>query len=147
MNPKADIHPSVVFGENCTVWQFATICEGTVLGDHVVVGSNVWIGKNCIIGSYTRIQHGAFIPNGTIISKGVFIGPNVTLTDDKHPRAGMPYIPKPPLLEEGCSIGAGAVILPGVKIGRNVMIGAGSVVTQDIQALHTAYGVPAVPKP
>lgn len=139
----SEIHPTVVFGENCTVWQYATICEDTILGDGVVVGSNVWIGRGCRIGNFTRIQHGAFIPHNTVIGHGVFIGPNATLTDDKYPKAGFLYHPKPPVLEAECSIGAAAVILPGVRIHRGAMVGAGSVVTQDVTALQTVKGVPA----
>src|SRR5574343_19462 len=94
-------------GERCTIWHGATMCDGTVLGNEVVVGSNAWIGKGCHIGSYTRIQHGVFIPNSTVIGKGCFIGPNATLTDDKYPKAGRLYKAEPPILEDDCSIGAG----------------------------------------
>jgi len=138
-----EIHPLVKFGEKCTVWQFATICENTVIGDEVVVGSNVWIGKHVHIGSWTRIQHGAFIPNGCQIGEAVFIGPNVTLTDDKHPKAGFLYKSNPPILENDCSIGAGAIILPGVRIARGTMVGAGAVVTQDTLPMSLVLGIPA----
>jgi len=134
---------SVIFGENCTVWQGATICEETVLGEGVVVGSHVWIGRGCRIGAFTRIQHGAFIPNHTVIGRSVFIGPNATLTDDKHPKAGHFYRPSPPILEDDCSLGASAVILPGVRIGRGAMVGAGAVVTRDVETMTTVTGCPA----
>lgn len=140
---EVEIDESARFGDNCTIWQYATICADTKIGEGVVIGSNVWIGRGCTIGDYTRIQHGAFIPNHTIIGKSVFIGPNVTMTDDKYPKVGHLYKPEPPLLEDDCSIGAGAVILPGVRIGRGAMIGAGSVVTQDVAAFHISKGNPA----
>lgn len=143
ISPKATIGQNVTMGANCTVWQGATICDDTSLGHGVVVGSNVWIGRGCRIGDHTRLQHGAFIPNNTVVGQSVFVGPNVTLTDDKYPKAGMPYDPHPPVLEEGCSIGAGAVILPGIRIGRNAMVGAGSIVTQDVIGLHIVKGNPA----
>ena len=143
----ADIHESVRFGENCKVWQFATICEQTKLGEGVVVGSAAWIGRECVIGDFTRIQHGAFIPNHTHIGRSVFIGPNVVLTDDKRPKVGRLYRPEPPILQDDCSIGAGAVILPGVKIGRGAMIGAGAVVTQDVPDFAVMIGSPAKQKP
>lgn len=130
---------SVQFGSKCTVWQFSTICAGTVVGDNVVIGSNVWIGKNCVIGSGTRIQHGAFIPNGTTIGESVFIGPNVTLTDDKYPSCNKttPYVAQPPVLEHLCSLGAGCVVLPGLTIGRGAMVGAGAVVTSHVKPFET----------
>jgi acetyltransferase-like isoleucine patch superfamily enzyme len=139
----ATIDESVQFGEECVVWQYATICADTILGRNVVIGSNAWVGKHVRIGSYTRIQHGAFIPNGTEIGMNVFIGPNVTLTDDKYPCANRHYRPEPPVLEDDCSIGAGAVILPGVRIGRGAMVGAGAVVTSDVLAGATVVGCPA----
>lgn len=137
------IDPTVEFGENCTVWQFSTICAETSIGEGVVVGSAAWIGRGCQIGNYTRIQHGVFIPNHTHIGRGVFLGPNVTLTDDKHPKANTLYIPHPPILEDDCSIGAGAVILPGVRIGTGATVGAGAVVSRDIPPFTTYAGVPA----
>lgn len=146
-HPLADIHESVRFGENCTVWQFATICENAQLGEGVVVGSAAWIGRGCLIGNFTRIQHGAFIPNHTRIGRSVFIGPNAVLTDDKTPKVGRLYTPNPPTLEDDCSIGAGAVILPGVTIGRGAMIGAGAVVTQNVPAFAIMMGSPAKQKP
>jgi UDP-2-acetamido-3-amino-2,3-dideoxy-glucuronate N-acetyltransferase len=139
----AEIHASARFGDGCTVWQFATICENTEIGPGVVVGSNAWIGRGCRIAAGTRIQHGAFIPNFTTIGKDVFIGPNASLTDDRLPRAGAVYCPAPPTLGDGCSIGAGAVILPGVHIGRHAMIGAGAVVSQDVPPYALFVGVPA----
>jgi acetyltransferase-like isoleucine patch superfamily enzyme len=139
----AEIHDTVSFGENCMVWQFATVCEGTQIGEGVVVGSCAWVGRDCLIGNFTRIQHGAFIPNRTHIGRSVFIGPNATLTDDRHPKAGQFYTPRPPVLEDDCSIGAGAVLLAGVRIGRGATIGAGAVVTQDVPPFSTVVGVPA----
>ena len=142
--PNTSIAPTVTFGDDCHVWQYATICEGTTIGNHVVIGSGVWIGKHVEIGSYTRIQHGAFVPNNTVIGAHVFVGPNATLTDDKYPRAGnVFYAPEPPVLKDYCSIGAGAVILPGVVVGEQAMVGAGAVVSQAVRPFSTVVGVPA----
>lgn len=135
---------TVLTGHNCTIWHGATVCDRAWLGDNVVIGSNAWIGKRVVIGTGTRIQHGAFIPNDTVIGSHVFIGPNATLTDDKYPQAGNhAYRPEPPVLRDGCSIGAGAVILPGVVIGEGAMVGAGAVVCQDVAANRTVIGCPA----
>ena len=136
------IHGSVRWGNNCKFWQFCTICEDVEIGDNVVIGSNVFVGAGTKIGSGTRIQHGAFIPKNTVIEDFVFIGPNATLTDDKHPVAGKGYTAQPPVLKSGCSIGAGVTILPGVTIGHNALIGAGAVVTKDVQPFCTMVGNP-----
>ena len=134
------IDPSVRLENDVAVWRYATICADAVIGAGSVVGSNVWIGKNCQIGRSVRIQHGAFIPNGTVIEDDVFIGPNVTLTDDRYPRAGRAYTPAPPVLRRGCSLGAGVTVLPGVTIGEQAMVAAGSVVTRDVPANTTVIG-------
>ena len=138
------IAPSVKLGSRVTVWRWATILEGTEIGDDTVVGSNCFIGKNCRIGKGVHLQHGVFIPNGTIIKDKAFLGPGVVLTDDKLPRSGNTnYHAEPPIILWGASIGAGAVILPGVTIGSRAMVGAGAVVTKDVPDDDTAIGVPA----
>ena len=140
----ATIDPEVTFGKNCTVWQYSTICAGTSFGDDCVIGSCCWIGRDCKIGKGVRLNHGCFIPHGTIIEDFVFLGPGVVLTDDKRPIAGnKKYKAEPPVIREWASIGAGAVILPGVTIGSGAMIGAGAVVTRDVAATVTAVGMPA----
>ena len=129
------IHPT------STVWQFATVCEGTVIGPHSVIGSCAWIGRNCVLGENVHIQHGAFIPHGTIIGNDVFIGPNVTLTDDRYPKAGNAgYLPEPPVLEDGCSIGAGAVILPGVIVGKGSVLSMGVFLSATTKIVNRATG-------
>src|SRR3990167_8928728 len=125
------------------IWGWATVLSP--LGKDCVVGSCAWIGKNVTMGNGVRIQHGVFIPHGTTIGHRVFIGPNVTLTDDRYPVAGnVAYTAEPPILEDDCSIGAAAVILPGVRIGKGAMVGAGAVVTKDVPAYTTVVGVPAL---
>ncbi len=144
INKRSEVHKSVKLGDNVTVWAFTTICEGTVIGDDVVIGSGCFIGKNCRIGNGCRIQHGCFLPNGTILKHKVFVGPGVMMTDDKHPRVNNPgYRAEPPTIMAGASIGAGAVILPGVVVGDRAMVGAGAVVTHDVPVDDTAVGVPA----
>jgi UDP-2-acetamido-3-amino-2,3-dideoxy-glucuronate N-acetyltransferase len=145
VSDKATIGQHVTMGQNCTVWHGATLCDGVVLGDHVVIGSHVWVGRETHIGDFTRIQHGSFIPARTRLGHSVFVGPNVTMTDDKYPQVNTSYDPQPPIIGDRASIGAGAVILPGVDIGEGSMIGAGAVVTQDTQAALIYKGVPARP--
>ena len=142
----ATIDPEVTFGKNVTIWQYSTICAGTVIGDNSVIGSGVWIGKDCRIGKNCRFNHGCFIPNGTVIEDNCFFGPNVTLTDDKYPIAGNKrYKAMPPVIRSFASIGAGAVILPGVVIGSGAMVGAGAVVTRDVEASDLSVGMPSRP--
>jgi len=133
-----------------TVYAFTTIEDACHIGFHCVVGSNVFIGRGTQIDDGTRIQHGAFICRGARIGKNVFIGPLAILTDDKHPVVGTiqthehySYDAKPPILKDGCSIGAGAIIMPGITVGENAMVGAGAIITHDVEPGTTVIGVPA----
>lgn len=132
------------FGVECVIWQFATVCEGAVLGNHVVIGSCAWVGKRASLGNDVRIQHGAFVVNDAKVGNRVFIGPNVTFTDDKYPMVNnAQYEAAPPIVEDDVSIGAGAVICPGVTLGRGACIGAGAVVTHNVDPFTTVVGIPA----
>lgn len=132
----------------------AEIGERTVIHDQV----NLYkckIGKNCKIDSFVYIEEGAeigdeckirpftFIPTGVKIGNRVFISPNVTFTNDKYPKAKGEWELKETMIEDEVSIGAGAVILPGVRIGRNALIGAAAVVTKDVSPNAVVVGNPA----
>ena len=128
------------------IYPGATICDGVTFGEGCVIGTHAYIGKACVLGDNVRVQHGAFIPNRTVIGDRVFLGPNCTLTDDKWPKVNNPhYHAEPPILEHDCNIGAGAVILPGVRIGEHATVGAGAVVTKDVLPFAVVVGCPAEP--
>lgn len=144
IHPTAIIHPTAVVHETCAVWQYTNIMNGVVLSEGVSVGGNSEIGRFSFVGPFSRIGFGVFLPNRSRIGSRVFIGPNVTFCDDKKPFVGNPdYTAQPPIIEDGASIGAGAVILPGVKIGKYALIGAGSVVTKDVLPDRIVMGNPA----
>lgn len=129
------IHPTATIGGGTVVWSFATILADVTIGQDCSVGTCAEIGRGSHIGHSTRIGHGVFLPPGAIIGNGVFIGPNATFTDDKWPRSGNAgYTAQPPIVEDGASIGAGAVVLPGVRIGAGATVGAGAIVAKDVPA-------------
>ena len=135
------IHPNASISPTAKVWHFAVVHDFVVLCDGVNVGSRAEISNGCIIGRNSRISSGVFLPPSSIIGSDVFIGPNTTFTDDKHPKANnRDYKAEPPVVDDGAAIGAGCVILPGVKIGKNAVVGAGSVVTKDVPDGATVYG-------
>lgn len=139
----AYLDPRAHIGAGTHIWNGANIGEIST-GPNCVIGSNVYIGKGSVLGHDVHIQHGAFLPNDTIVEDEVFIGPNVTLTDDKFPVVNnLTYEANPPILRCRCSIGAGAVLLPGVEIGAGALVGAGAVVTKDVQSGKTVVGNPA----
>lgn len=138
------ISPSAKIGKDVVVWHFAVVLDNVTLGDGVSIGSHSEIGAGSRIGRRSRIGKGVFLPANSVIGDDVFIGPNVTFTDDKYPIAGNKgYVRQPPVVEDCASIGAGSVILPGVKIGWRAMVGAGSVVTKDVEPETTVRGEPS----
>jgi acetyltransferase-like isoleucine patch superfamily enzyme len=97
-----------------------------------------------VLGNNVTVKSGVFIWDGITVQDNVFIGPNVTFTNDKHPRSKQyPEEFLRTIIEEGASIGANATILPGIKIGKNALVGAGAVVTKDVPESAIVIGNPA----
>ena len=139
----ASVDPRSHIG-NAVVWQYATVEANVTTGSGCVIGSCAWIGMNTVMGDGVRVQHGAFICRNAEIGHRVFIGPNATLTDDRYPRAGNThYSTNPPILEDDVSVGAGAVICPGVRVRKGTTVGAGAVVVADTTEYSTVVGIPA----
>lgn len=111
-----------------------------LIGDDSTIHSHVWIGDRVSIGKRCRIQAFAFIPTGVRIGNDVFIGPHVCFTNDKYPPSNEWEVT---IVEDFVSIGAGAVILPGVTLGAGCKIGAGAVVTKNVPKGETWFGNPA----
>ena len=119
-----------------------SVIRHATIGNGCTIHALVWIGDVVSIGEDCKVQAFAFIPDGVIIEDNVFIGPHVCFTNDKRPPSDGVHWAKT-LVKKGASIGAGAVILPGVTIGENAVIGAGSVVTKDVPDGVTVVGNPA----
>lgn len=152
----------LIIGSNCHIRPFTTIYAGTVIGDNFqtgqgvsirednVIGSNVSIGTNSVlefgnrIGDFSRIHSSCFLEMVTI-GRHVFVGPNVVFTDDPHPMGCPKYreCKGGPVIEDYVRIGAHSTILPGVKISRNSLVGAGSVVVKDVPPDSVVAGNPA----
>lgn len=140
IDPTATLHPSV------KVWHYATVLQDVTLGEGVQVGSHAEIGRGTTVGKHTRIGAHVFLPPNSVVGEDVFIGPSVSCADDRFPYVhkdfDQPYVPHPPVIEDGATIGLGAVILPGVRIGRGAVVGAGTVVTRDVPAGCMVRGEP-----
>lgn len=138
------VDSTATIGRLTKVWHFTVILADVEIGECCNIGSRVEIGRGCRIGNRVRISSGVFLPSDSVIEDDVFIAPNVTFTDDRYPRANNPsYHALPPHLEAGCSVGAGSVVLPGIRIGAGALVGAGSVVTRDVPAKSHVRGEPA----
>ena len=133
-----------MIGQGTTIWRsdLSNIHEKAIIGKGCRLHCFLWIGETVRIGDYCYLEAGAFLPNGVIVGDRVFIGPYVIFTNDKYP-------PSPhwedTIVEDDVSIGAGAVILPGLKLGKGCRIGTGSVVTKNVPSGETWVGNPAKP--
>jgi UDP-2-acetamido-3-amino-2,3-dideoxy-glucuronate N-acetyltransferase len=116
---------------------------GCKIGKNTKIDSFVYIEEGVTIGDDCKIRPFVFIPTGIVIENNVFIAPNVTFTNDKHPRAHGEWTLLGSRVQNFASIGAGSTVNPGVNIGENALIGAGSVVTKDIPENAIAVGIPA----
>jgi UDP-2-acetamido-3-amino-2,3-dideoxy-glucuronate N-acetyltransferase len=139
----ADVQ-TIDIGENTLVWQFCVILKGAKIGSNCNINCQVFIENDVLIGNNVTIKPGVQLWDGVIIEDDVFIGPNVTFTNDKYPKSrNLDYKRMNTIVRKGVAIGANATILPGVEIGEYAIIGAGSVVTKNVQANEIVVGNPA----
>jgi UDP-2-acetamido-3-amino-2,3-dideoxy-glucuronate N-acetyltransferase len=152
IHPTADVSPQAAIGPGSKIWHQAQIRERACLGTNCIIGKGAYIDFDVAIGDNVKIQNGVYIYHGVTVESGVFLGPGVILTNDKLPRAINPdgslksdadWEVSSTLIRRGASIGAGAVVLPGVTVGEFAMVGAGAVVTRDVPAQVLVYGNPA----
>lgn len=143
IHPLADVKSKDI-GESTTVWQFCVILAGAKIGNNCNINCQVFIENDVVIGNNVTIKPGVQIWNGITLEDNVFIGSNATFTNDLKPRSKQ-YPEKflRTIVKAGASIGANATILPGIIIGENAMIGAGSVVLKDVPANTIWVGNPA----
>ncbi len=141
----------VKLGDDVLIYSFVN-AYGCEIGDQTRVGAFVEIQKGVKIGRRCKISSHSFLCEGVIIDDNVFIGHGVMFTNDKYPRAtnsdGTPQDQSDwdvvlTIVKSGASIGSNATILPGLTIGKNALVGAGSVVTRDVPDGATVSGVPA----
>ena len=158
---EAPIHPGFIYGEDVRIGHGVVIEEGVVMGNNVLIGHNVVIRPKVCIGSDVRIGHNTtieddvvidtgcriqancYITRGTRIASQVFIGPCVCTTNDwKIATHGRPiaFVCEPAYINHGARIGARVLLMPGVTIGTNALIGAGSIVAKDVPPNAVVHG-------
>lgn len=144
----AVIYGDVSIGSHFQCGHHVLIRENSMLGDYVTVGTGVTIDGHVEIGSYVKLETGVYIPTHSRIGSYVFMGPGAVLTNDRYPlRLRGDYFPSGPVIEDSVTIGARAVVLPGVRIGHGSMIAAGAVVTKDVPPWSLVVGVPGTISP
>ena len=144
IDPLAFVHPEADVGVGTRVWQFAAVLPGARVGRDCNLNAHTLVEGGAVLGDRVTLKSGVYVWSGVRLEDDVFCGPNATFTNDKHPRSRHhpEYFPQT-VVRRGASIGAGAVILPGLTIGEGAMIGAGAVVTKDVPAGETWFGNPA----
>ena len=142
-------HPAAIvetenIGDGTRVWAFAHVLPGAKVGADCNLCDHVFVENDVVVGDRVTIKSGVQLWDGVRIEDDVFIGPNVAFTNDPFPRSkNYPEKYAVTVVQKGASIGANATILPGVTIGQNAMVGAGSVVTKDIPPNAIVVGNPA----
>ena len=143
IHPLADVQ-STAIGAGTRVWQFVVVLAGAKIGQNCNICSHCLIENDVVIGDRVTVKSGVQLWDGLRVGDDVFIGPNVTFTNDKHPKSGnVDFKLLVTRVESGASIGGGATVLPGILIGSGATVGAGAVVTKDVPAGVTVVGNPA----
>ena len=142
----AVVDDGVTVGEGTKVWHFAHILGGSKIGARCVISQNVMIGPNVSIGNGCKIQNNVSLYEGVTLEDDVFCGPSMVFTNVLLPRAFVSRRDEflPTLVKKGASIGANATIVCGNTVGAYAMIGAGAVVTRDVDDHALVVGAPAV---
>ena len=142
-------HPTAIVetenvGAGTRVWAFVHILSGAQIGADCNLCDHVFIEDDVIVGDRVTIKSGVQLWDGVRIEDDVFIGPNATFTNDPFPRSKQnPEEFAKTVIQKGASVGANATVLPGITIGQNAMVGAGSVVTKDVPPNAVVMGNPA----
>ena len=134
---------SINIGSETKIWAFCNIMAGVKIGTNCNICDRCFIEKEVKVGNNVTIKTGVSLWDGVIISDDVFIGPGVQFCNDKYPRSKNYVKVATTYVGDGASIGAGATILPGIQIGKEAMVGAGSVVTKNVEDYSTVAGNPA----
>jgi len=148
----AEVADDVVLGDGTAVWPLAQIREGARLGAGCIIGRGAYVGSGVVMGDNCKLQNYALVYEPAVLEDGVFVGPAVVFTNDYYPRAitpegklkrGADWERVGVIVRHGASVGARAVCVAPVTIGRWALVAAGSVVTKDVADFSLIAGVPA----
>ena len=121
-------------GKDTNIWQYCVVLPNARIGDNCNICSHCFIENDVVIGNNVTVKNGIYLYDGITVEDDVFIGPNATFCNDRYPKSkNKDFKLEPVVIKKGASIGANATILPGVTIGENALVGAGAIVTKDIE--------------
>lgn len=145
IHPTSIVDADAQIGDGTKVWHFCHIMPNAVIGKGCTLGQNVMVGRGVKIGNGVKIQNNVSVYEGVILEDDVFVGPSAVFTNVINPRS---FIERkssfmPTVVKKGASIGANATIICGVVIGEYALVGAGSVVTKNVDSFSVVVGNPA----
>ncbi|MEJ3403944.1 acyltransferase [Rathayibacter sp. YIM 133350] len=149
---SADVDETAQLGDGTVVWHLAQVREHAVVGSGCIIGRGAYVGPGVRIGRNCKLQNHALVYEPAVLEDGVFVGPAVVFTNDEFPRAVNPdgslksaadWHAVGVHVAEGAAIGARAVCIAPVRIGRWALVAAGAVVTRDVPDFAIVRGVPA----
>lgn len=148
MHPSVYIHPladvqTTAIGADTKIWQFNVVLAGARIGRNCNVAAHCFIENDVVVGDNVTLKCGVYLWDGITLESNVFVGPGALFTNDMYPRSKV-YPEKflRTVVQEGASIGAGAVLTPGITVGRGALIAAGAVVTRDVEPFSLVAGTP-----
>ena len=152
IHETARVSPEAAIGDGTKIWNEAQVRERARVGRECILGKGAYVGEGVVLGDRCKLENRASVFEGATLEDGVFVGPHAAFLNDKRPRAVTPdgrlkgaadWQVSPTHAKEGAAIGGGALILPGVTVGRWAMVGAGAVVTKDVPDFALVLGNPA----
>ncbi|GAA4974586.1 acyltransferase [Actinoplanes utahensis] len=150
--PTADVDERAGVGEGTRIWHLAQIREDATIGRDCIIGRGAYVGPGVVLGDNCKLQNHALVYEPARLGDGVFVGPAAVLTNDEYPRAVTPdgrlktgddWTAVGVTVGEGAAIGARAVCVAPVTVGRWALVAAGAVVTKDVPDFALVVGVPA----
>ena len=148
----AEVHDRASLGPGTVVWPLAHVREDAVVGSECILSRGAYVGPGVHVGNRCKVKDNALVYEPAVLEDGVFVGPGVVLTNDTFPRAVTPegalkrsddWEMVGVTLHEGASVGARAVCVAPVTVGRWALVAAGAVVVQDVPDFALVAGVPA----
>jgi acetyltransferase-like isoleucine patch superfamily enzyme len=157
IHETAIVEPDVDVGEGTSIWDSVHVRGPSKIGSSCIVGEKTYIAYGVTIGDFVKINAFVYICSGVTIEDGVMLSAGTTFTNDRFPRATDPEITElrssepdehtlPTVVRRGATIGARAIIGPGLEIGEFAMVGMGSVVTRSVPPHLLVFGNPARPR-
>jgi UDP-2-acetamido-3-amino-2,3-dideoxy-glucuronate N-acetyltransferase len=144
VHPRALIDKGAKIGRGTRVWAFAHVLKGAVVGEDCNICDHTFVEGNVHLGDRVTLKCGVSLWDGVVAEDDVFIGPAAVFVNDLRPRSrNIHWKSTATLLRRGCSIGANATVLAGLRVGRFSMVSAGAVVTRDVADFALVVGNPA----